>query len=31
MASAFDKHERYRINGYKNKELSLNAYLETVR
>ena len=32
IASAFDKHyERYRINGDKNKELSLNAYLDTVR
>ena len=32
IASAFDKHyERYRINGDKNKQLSLNAYLDTVR
>ena len=30
--SAFDKHyQRYRINGDKNKELSLNVYLDTVR
>ena len=32
VASAFDKHyERYRINGDKNKELSLTSYLDTVR
>ena len=32
IASAFDKHyERYRINGDKDKELSLNTYLDTVR
>ena len=32
IASAFHKHyERYRINGDNNKELSLNAYLDTVR
>ena len=32
IASAFDKHyKRYRINGDKNKELSLNPYLDTVR
>ena len=32
IASAFDKHyERYRINGDKNKELSLDIYLDTVR
>ena len=32
IASAFDKHyERYRINDDKNKQLSLNAYLDTVR
>ena len=32
IASAFDKHyERYRINGDKGKELSLNTYLDTVR
>ena len=32
IASAFDKHyERYRINGDKDKELSLNAYLNAVR
>ena len=32
IASAFDKHyERYRINGDKNKELSLITYLDTVR
>ena len=32
IASAFDKHyERYRINGDKNKELSLMTYLDTVR
>ena len=31
-ASAFHKHyERYRINSDNNKELSLNAYLDTVR
>ena len=32
IASAFDKHyERYRINGDKDKELSLNTYVDTVR
>ena len=32
VTSAFDKHyERYRINGDKNKELSLTSYLDTVR
>ena len=32
IASAFDKHyERYRIKGNKNKELSLNVYLDTIR
>ena len=32
IAIAFDKHyERYRINGDKIKELSLNAYPDTVR
>ena len=32
IASAFDKHyERYRINGDKDKELSLNAYFNAVR
>ena len=32
IASAFDKHyERYRINDDKNKQLSLIAYLDTVR
>ena len=32
IASAFDKHyERYRMNGDKDKELSLNTYLDTVR
>ena len=32
IASAFDKHyERYRINDDKNKQLSLNAYLDTER
>ena len=32
IASAFNKHyQRYRINGDKNKELTLNVYLDTVR